>query len=80
MKLFIALFWKLQSCLFSTGSSAGAGSGEFHVYRHLRRKEYTRQKMIDEKAEVVSYIFYLFPFACNNKNTILFLLSNIKLK
>lgn len=33
------------------GSSAGAGSGEFHVYRHLRRKEYTRQKMIDEKAE-----------------------------
>ncbi|GIX97804.1 PRKR-interacting protein 1 homolog [Caerostris darwini] len=33
------------------GSSAGAGSGEFHVYRHLRRKEYTRQKMIDEMGE-----------------------------
>lgn len=33
------------------GSSAGAGSGEFHVYRHLRRKEYTRQKMIDEKGK-----------------------------
>ncbi|XP_015921856.2 PRKR-interacting protein 1 homolog [Parasteatoda tepidariorum] len=33
------------------GSSAGAGSGEFHVYRHLRRKEYTRQKMIEGKAE-----------------------------
>ncbi|CAL1280823.1 unnamed protein product [Larinioides sclopetarius] len=33
------------------GSSAGAGSGEFHVYRHLRRKEYTRQKMIEEKGE-----------------------------
>ncbi|XP_023239462.1 PRKR-interacting protein 1 homolog [Centruroides sculpturatus] len=32
------------------GSSAGAGSGEFHVYRHLRRKEYARQKYIDEKA------------------------------
>ncbi|XP_013787288.1 PRKR-interacting protein 1 homolog isoform X1 [Limulus polyphemus] len=32
------------------GSSAGAGSGEFHVYRHLRRKEYTRQKFIEEKA------------------------------
>ncbi|KAG7209060.1 hypothetical protein KM043_015217 [Ampulex compressa] len=31
------------------GSSAGAGSGEFHVYRHLRRKEYARQKYIQEK-------------------------------
>uniref|UniRef100_A0A8D9AJY5 PRKR-interacting protein 1 homolog n=1 Tax=Cacopsylla melanoneura TaxID=428564 RepID=A0A8D9AJY5_9HEMI len=33
------------------GSSAGAGSGEFHVYRHLRRKEYARQKHIQEKSE-----------------------------
>ncbi|CAG9865260.1 unnamed protein product [Phyllotreta striolata] len=33
------------------GSSAGAGSGEFHVYRHLRRKEYARQKYMQEKAE-----------------------------
>ncbi|XP_047003087.1 PRKR-interacting protein 1 homolog isoform X1 [Schistocerca americana] len=33
------------------GSSAGAGSGEFHVYRHLRRKEYARQKFIQERAE-----------------------------
>ncbi|XP_073982134.1 PRKR-interacting protein 1 homolog [Rhodnius prolixus] len=33
------------------GSSAGAGSGEFHVYRHLRRKEYARQKYIQEKGE-----------------------------
>ncbi|KAJ8916004.1 hypothetical protein NQ315_016682 [Exocentrus adspersus] len=33
------------------GSSAGAGSGEFHVYRHLRRKEYARQKYMKEKAE-----------------------------
>ncbi|KAM7342439.1 PRKR-interacting protein 1 homolog [Cochliomyia hominivorax] len=32
------------------GSSAGAGSGEFHVYRHLRRKEYARQKMIQSKS------------------------------
>ena len=33
------------------GSSAGAGSGEFHVYRHLRRKEYARQKNIKMKSE-----------------------------
>ncbi|KAJ3043017.1 hypothetical protein HDV00_005924 [Rhizophlyctis rosea] len=33
------------------GSSAGAGSGEFHVYRALRRKEYARQKMMDEEAK-----------------------------
>ncbi|KAJ8687141.1 hypothetical protein QAD02_022935 [Eretmocerus hayati] len=33
------------------GSSAGAGSGEFHVYRHLRRKEYARQKFIQEKGQ-----------------------------
>lgn len=32
------------------GSSAGAGSGEFHVYRHLRRKEFARQRMIEEEA------------------------------
>lgn len=31
------------------GSSAGAGSGEFHVYRHLRRKEYARQKDIQQQ-------------------------------
>ncbi|KAI8584458.1 hypothetical protein K450DRAFT_216516 [Umbelopsis ramanniana AG] len=31
------------------GSSAGAGSGEFHVYRALRRKEYTRLKDMDEQ-------------------------------
>lgn len=36
------------------GSSAGAGSGEFHVYRHLRRKEYARQKHIQEKSEKIS--------------------------
>ncbi|KAG7314550.1 hypothetical protein KOW79_021853 [Hemibagrus wyckioides] len=29
------------------GSSAGAGSGEFHVYRHLRRREYQRQDFLD---------------------------------
>lgn len=34
------------------GSSAGAGSGEFHVYRHLRRKEYARQKFIQNKSRL----------------------------
>lgn len=32
------------------GSSAGAGSGEFHVYRNLRRKEFARLKGIEEKS------------------------------
>ncbi|XP_054166999.1 PRKR-interacting protein 1 homolog [Oppia nitens] len=33
------------------GSSAGAGSGEFHVYRHLRRKEYARMRHIENTAK-----------------------------
>ena len=33
------------------GSSAGAGSGEFHVYRHLHRREYQRQDYMDAMAE-----------------------------
>ncbi|XP_078598912.1 PRKR-interacting protein 1 homolog [Branchiostoma floridae x Branchiostoma japonicum] len=33
------------------GSSAGAGSGEFHVYRGYRRRELFRQKHLDEHAK-----------------------------
>ncbi|KDE06133.1 hypothetical protein MVLG_03549 [Microbotryum lychnidis-dioicae p1A1 Lamole] len=31
------------------GSSAGAGSGEFHVYKESRRREYERLKLMDEE-------------------------------
>ncbi|KAI9096451.1 hypothetical protein DFS34DRAFT_140514 [Phlyctochytrium arcticum] len=33
------------------GSSAGAGSGEFHVYRALRRKEYARQRLLENEGK-----------------------------
>ena len=35
------------------GSSAGAGSGEFHVYKASRRREYERLKLMDEEAQKV---------------------------
>lgn len=55
------------------GSSAGAGSGEFHVYRHLRRKEYARQKQIQQKSVQVnckhkSYSFEVFIHFIKRKN------------
>ncbi|XP_006461131.1 hypothetical protein AGABI2DRAFT_192668 [Agaricus bisporus var. bisporus H97] len=33
------------------GSSAGAGSGEFHVYKASRRREYERLKLMDEQMQ-----------------------------
>ena len=32
------------------GSSAGAGSGEFHVYKASRRREYERIKLMEEES------------------------------
>lgn len=33
------------------GSSAGAGSGEFHVYKASRRREYERLRLMEEEAQ-----------------------------
>ena len=35
------------------GSSAGAGSGEFHVYKAGRRREYERLKIMEEESKKV---------------------------
>lgn len=37
-----------------TGSSAGAGSGEFHVYKQQRRREYERIQLMEEQNQKVS--------------------------
>ncbi len=37
------------------GSSAGAGSGEFHVYKHARRREYERVKIMEEQDKKVRH-------------------------
>jgi hypothetical protein len=39
------------------GSSAGAGSGEFHVYKAARRREYERLKMLEEASEKVCILY-----------------------
>ncbi|KAN0061330.1 hypothetical protein ACQY0O_006176 [Thecaphora frezii] len=35
------------------GSSAGAGSGEFHVYKQARRREYERIRLMEEGAQKI---------------------------
>lgn len=37
------------------GSSAGAGSGEFHVYKAARRREYERLKLMEETTQKVQF-------------------------
>lgn len=39
------------------GSSAGAGSGEFHVYKAGRRREYERLKLLDDQVQKVRCSF-----------------------
>ena len=38
-----------------TGSSAGAGSGEFHVYKQQRRREYQRIQLMEEQNKKVGH-------------------------
>jgi Protein of unknown function (DUF1168) len=49
------------------GSSAGAGSGEFHVYKANRRREYERIKLMEEQSQKVGLLIHflqskLMPF------------------
>ena len=43
------------------GSSAGAGSGEFHVYKQNRRREYERLKLMDETSRKVRTVHSCAP-------------------
>jgi Protein of unknown function (DUF1168) len=44
------------------GSSAGAGSGEFHVYKASRRREYERLKLLEEATQKVYFCLIFFFF------------------
>jgi Protein of unknown function (DUF1168) len=44
-----------------SGSSAGAGSGEFHVYKHARRREYERIQLMENEDKRVSYSIFAPP-------------------
>ena len=40
------------------GASAGAGSGEFDIYRGCRRRELIRQEYLTEKSEKVNNLVF----------------------
>ena len=44
---------RLPLCVFCEGASAGAGSGEFDIYRGCRRRESIRQEYIEAEAAKV---------------------------
>lgn len=39
-----------------SGSAAAAGSGEFHVYKNSRRREFERVKLMEEQQRAVSQV------------------------
>ena len=47
------------------GSSAGAGSGEFHVYKASRRREYERLKIMEEESTQVGISTLSLPTTLN---------------
>ena len=44
------LYLLLLFCSITTGSSAGAGSADFHIYRNNRKRELARLEFIDKQA------------------------------